>query len=98
LNRPLQQVPDPAVTTVEPLRVDAVQMSHASRKCRLRRLDEQVIVVSHQDIGVDPPAECLDHPTQGRQEPLPILVVAKDLPPLVAPAGHMPDRPRVIQP
>ncbi len=67
------------MTTVERLRVDAVQISQASPEGRLRRLNEQVVVVSHQDIGVDPPAERLDHATQSRQEALPILVVAKDL-------------------
>src|SRR6266550_236058 len=44
-----------AVSPVEPLRVAAVEPLHPDRKCRLRRRDEQVVVVPHQAIGSNEP-------------------------------------------
>src|SRR5258705_471831 len=57
-----------------------------------------MVMIPHQDVRMNPPTEPLDDLGQGPQKPLPILIVPKDLPSLVAPAGHMPDSPRMIQP
>ena len=55
-------------------------------------------MIPHQDIVVDTPSEPLDHHRQSSQKSLPIRLVSKDLPPLISPAGDVPDRPRMIQP
>jgi WD40 repeat protein len=47
---------------------------------------------------MNPPIEPLDDLGQGPQKPFPVLIFPKDLPPLVASAGHVPDSPRMIQP
>src|SRR5919201_4588847 len=45
-----------AVDFVERTRVAAVQVAHSLRQVRLGRLDDEVVMVSHQAIGVDAPA------------------------------------------
>jgi len=48
---PLEEVAVAAVATVERLGVDAIQLPHGAGEVRVRRLDEQVIVVVHQTVG-----------------------------------------------
>ena len=48
------------MTSVERLRVDAVQMPHAPRKRGIDGLDKQVKVVAHQAVGMTEPAEAAD--------------------------------------
>ena len=47
LEAALEKMSDAPMTTIESLRVKAVQLAHPSRKSGLGRLDEEVIVVSH---------------------------------------------------
>jgi len=64
----LKHVSHPAVGAIEPLGVDAVDLPHAAREVRLGRLDEQVVVVRHQAVGVTDPAAALDDITEDPQE------------------------------
>jgi hypothetical protein len=91
-----------AVDFVERTRVAAVQVAHSLRQVRLRRLDDEVVMVSHQAIGVDAPAITAHDPPQRVEEQAAVVVVEKD-PPLVVPArrhvvhatGHeLAERPR----
>jgi hypothetical protein len=67
-----------AVARVEGLRVLAVQVAHAVGQVRLRRLDEQVVVVAHETADVKAPAiPSLDAP-QDVDEDSAILGVAED--------------------
>jgi hypothetical protein len=43
---------DATVRLVDPLRVDAVQLVHPLGEIGIRRLNEQVIMVAHQTVGV----------------------------------------------
>ena len=45
---PLEQMPNPAVATVEPLRIHSVQLAHPPRQRRFQRHHEQVEVVPQQ--------------------------------------------------
>jgi len=57
-------MPHPVVAAVEGLGVCAVEAPHAGDQIALRGLDEQVIMVAHQAIGVTDPPLLRDLPTQ----------------------------------
>lgn len=48
------------VPTVVRLRMTPIQLTHAEREIRLRRLDEEMIVVVHQAVGVTEPAVAIN--------------------------------------
>jgi len=53
----LHCVADATVHLVDPLGVDAVQLAHPLGEIGIRRLNEQVIMVAHQAVGVHQPVE-----------------------------------------
>jgi len=53
-------VADLAVATVEALGVDAIELAHGSRKIGLPRLEQEVVVVVHQAVGVHNQVEARD--------------------------------------
>ena len=93
----LEEVPDPAVTPIEALRVRAVELPHAARERGLRGLEEQVVVVAHHYVGVHAPAKDLDDPAESPEESLSVLVIPEDVAPLITATRDVPDRPRVIE-
>ena len=68
----------PAVAIVEGTRVLAVQVTHAVREVRERRLDEEVVVVAEQAAGVQSPAVAAADTSQELDEDGAIPVVAED--------------------
>lgn len=79
-----------------PKELSSAQHLHPSRKHRYRSLDEQVVMIRHQHVGMnDPP---LDDPRQQRQEPPAIGVIEIDFPSLHASARDMPQRAWILQP
>ena len=78
LEAALQEMPDPLVPTIERLRVDAIEKLHPTRQVGIRRLDEQVIVVAHQAVGMADPAVPHNHIAQHLQKPVAILIVEED--------------------
>ena len=82
---------------IEGLRVNAVDLPHPARERRFRCLDEEVVVVSHQDVGMKPPAEEGDGSAQDGEKTFPVAVVAKDFPPDIAATSHVPHRFRVLK-
>ncbi len=68
----------PAVPLVEGAGVLAVQVPHALGEVRLRRLDEQVVVVAEQAAGVQAPAVASSYVTKKLVEDGAIPVVAED--------------------
>jgi hypothetical protein len=79
--------------TIVGLRIPAVELPHAERQIRLGGLDEQMIVIVRQAIGVaDPPIAINDM----GQETAPlgtVTVVRHDVPPRIDPARDMVDGP-----
>jgi len=63
-----------------------------------RRLDEQVIVIVHQAIGVTQPSEARHDFAQAAEKPLPVLVVEKDRTARIAARGHVMDRTGEFEP
>lgn len=69
---PLKQMPHLAMAAIEDLRVDPVELPHPAGEIRLRRLNQQMIVIVHQTIGMAQPPEAADHLAEDRQPDLTI--------------------------
>lgn len=91
-------MPDEPVTTVEGLRIHAVQPAHATAEIRLRRCHQQVVVIPHQAIGVKQPPLLRDLPTQEIEKPLPVFAVPEDHFAPVATRSHVVQRANEFQP
>jgi hypothetical protein len=85
----LEEVADPIVPAVEALRVDSVQLPHPARQVRLRSLDDEVVVVRHQAIGVARPAVLPDDITEDTEERPTVTVVEEDRLAGIAPCGDV---------
>jgi hypothetical protein len=48
----LEKVSGPPIAVVEELGIDAVQLAHAEGEISVRRLDEKMIVVVHEAVGM----------------------------------------------
>jgi hypothetical protein len=53
----LEEMPVTSVAAVEPQRVPSVQLLHAVGQLHAGRLEDDVIVRSHQAVGVNSPSE-----------------------------------------
>lgn len=73
-----EDVVSAAVPLVECPCVAAVEVAHAARQVRLRGLDNQVIVVSHQALDVNAPFVAPLNPVQKLEEDDPVVVVHHD--------------------
>ena len=78
--------------------VDGIKARHAAREVGLGGLHQQVVVVVHQAVGVEPPALLLNLLAEALQEPPPVLIVEKDRCPRVAARGEMVERPGKFEP
>ncbi len=87
----LEQVPIELVPTVEPLGVHTVQPMHAGRQIRLGGLDDRVVVIVHQTVGVTAPFTPLHYLSEHAEKLLAISAVDEDLLSPVAPRGDMED-------
>jgi hypothetical protein len=76
----LEDVPAVSVNLVEPLGIDAFELPHPIGQIRVRRLQEQVVVVGDDTVCVAPPIEALAHISEHLQEQLPVAVKAEDVP------------------
>lgn len=66
-----------------------LQPGHARDEVGLRRLNEKVIMITHQHPGMDPPARHLTSLAERVKEKAPVIVVMEDGFPAVAPGHHM---------
>jgi len=67
----LEDMSQPLVGSVERLCIHTIQVAHATREIRIRRFDQQVIVIAHKAIGMADPSEALnDIPTTSRNKAL----------------------------
>ena len=72
-------MPDPAVAAVETLGVDAIKVAHRPRKIPLPGLEQEMVVIVHQTVGVQSRVEARDDPLQHAQEAQPVLVAESGL-------------------
>ena len=75
----LEEMSDAAVAAIELLCVLTVQVSHPARQIGQLRFGREVIVISHQAIGMKEPAELGDGLAQDAQENPAIGVIQKDV-------------------
>jgi hypothetical protein len=94
----LEQMARAAVQPIEELGIDAVQLPHTECKVAVRRLDEKVIVVVHETVGVADPVITLVDVLEGVQEVDPVLVALEDGLSLVTPRGDMIHRASILNP
>jgi hypothetical protein len=93
-----KQWPVSAVRPVKSLRVDPIEMSHRSRKGCVGCLNQEVIVIVHETVRIDPHSPHLAGLAKQIQKTLPILIVKKDLLPGGAPIHDMVVGTRVLNP
>ena len=68
-------MPHPPVPPIAGLGIDTIQMTHALRQISVRRLNQQVVVIIHQALGITYPVELGYDLLQRRQKHLPVLVI-----------------------
>ena len=78
-----------SVPPVVRLRVDAVQVVQATRELELRRIDDQVVVGTHEAVAVDSPAMAADGHREQAQEADAVSVVSEDEFPVYRAGRHV---------
>jgi hypothetical protein len=93
----LKKVPDPFVSVIEEFCVLLVEPLHAAGETDFRRLDQEVVVIGHENPGMKNPAPLGDDSREKIDEAEPIGVIAVDVALLVAAAGDVPDGSREFE-
>ncbi len=93
-------MPNTAMGTVDMLGIYAVQLTHPFRQIGIGCLDQQVIVIGHQTIGMADPPEALAGHGQDSHERRPVVVhiAEEDAAPLVVPRRDVVERTGEFQP
>ena len=86
-----ENMPVCVVHSVVRLGVDAVQVAHAGRKVPFRCFDEEVIVITHQAVGVTEPVEALYRLAEDGEKEMAVVVIFEDISPGVAARGNVID-------
>ena len=74
----VEEMAGPSMSFIEELRVYAVYLSHADGEISLRGLDEDMVMIGHEAVGVADPIIALIDMLEGVQEVLPVGVGLKD--------------------
>ena len=85
----LQKVAILLMPNIEPLRVRTLQPAHADDQIRLGRLQKQMVVISHQNIGMNQPARATARLAEGLQERLMVGVISEDRLSAIPTTHHM---------
>jgi hypothetical protein len=93
----LEQVSAFPAKAVEPNREGTLQAVHASGQIGLRGLQGQVVVVGHDDVGMDAPAELPDRLPEGALKGFDGTVGSEDRLPVIAPVNNMIKPARFLQ-
>ncbi len=88
---PLEEVTHALVAPVEVAGVFRVEPVHATGQGALRRLDDEMEMIGHQDPGQKQPVEPFDSLSEEGQIDDAVGVVTEDIPPLISARGDMPD-------
>jgi hypothetical protein len=65
---------DPMVPAVKTLGINPVELAHADREIGLGRLDQQMVVIGHQAVGVADPVIAAHHARERAQKQLAVGV------------------------
>jgi hypothetical protein len=85
------------VVAVETLSVNTVQLAHTAREVGLCCLDEEMIVVGHEAIGMAMPRKAPDDLAQHQEKDAVVFVIEKDRCACVAAAGEVVERTRKFE-
>lgn len=80
------------MSPVEPAGVDAEQPFHARDEIRLGRLDDEVKVIGHEDVGVDLPNGPAEDSGQGFDECPAVAIILEDGFTAIAAVEHVIER------
>jgi hypothetical protein len=83
---------------VEPLRIHAIELAHASRQIAARRFHEQVIVILHQAVSVTAPIKPLHDGSDYGQELLTVTGIGVNRLTSIASRRDMIEGSRVLEP
>jgi hypothetical protein len=87
-----------AMPPVEALRIHPIQLAHPSGQISLRRFNEQVVIITHQTVGMAPPGKAVEDLADDCQEAVSISVVHIDCFTPVPARGDMVDGARKFHP
>ena len=88
---PLEQVADAPPTAPRPDCKAGKKALHACAEVGARRLEQEMEMVSHDDVTEHLPAVADDRLLQAVDQPVPVRIIADDLLPGIAPRHHMID-------
>jgi hypothetical protein len=91
-------MPDSAMATVEPLRVDAVKVAHTPRQIGRRRLDQEMIMIGHQAVRQPTPPKPFRRMAHQRQKLPAVVLVEKNLLSPIPSGGEVIDAARQFYP
>jgi len=91
-----KEPPPEPMPDIEAARIGVLQPFHSGYKVRLRGLEEQMVMVAHEDPGVDAPAGHLTGLSQSLKEETPVVGVAENGFPAIAARHDMVERARVL--
>src|SRR5918992_2226827 len=74
---------------IEALRGNGGELAHPLGKVRLGRLNQHMVVVAHQAIGMTAPTKAADHLSQHTKKHHPVGIIQTDVLPSVASRGHL---------
>jgi hypothetical protein len=69
---------------------------HARREIRLRRFQEQMVVITHQRIRMNPKTRPLANLSQRSQKGFPVFVIENNIPFAITPRQQMIKRPSIL--
>ena len=92
----MEEVPCSPVPLIKSLRIEPIQLSHADGEIAVTSLDENVVMIAHQAVGVTDPVVAFIDPTKSIKKVFAILTVLEDGLSLVTAAGDMINSARVF--
>ena len=84
------------VAGVDAAREGVLKPAHAVDQIRIRRADGQMVVIIHQNPGVDFPPATQDSLEEGVDKQLPVVVIPHDRLPAISPRHDVINRPGVL--
>ena len=92
----LQDVTDLMVIPIEFLGVDAIEMLHPPTESSFHRFDDNVVVVSHEAVGVTQPIEEIAASGEVIKEHFSVVVIKKNRFPVITTRGDVVDSTRIL--
>jgi hypothetical protein len=94
----LEQVPGLSVTPVVARRITTLKPPHPGHQIRLRRLQQPMVLVTHQDVGMHFPASAPADLSQSLKKTSPIQIIFKDVFTPISPTHHVVSGPLKLHP